>query len=62
MAKVRVQARGVHESDETDSVEKGKRVAKKVPKYSGSIDVLRKVLKEDGFIGWYRVRTMMIVL
>jgi len=54
MAKVRVQARGANESDETDSLEKGKPRTKKAPKYSGSLDVLRKVLKQDGFIGWYR--------
>lgn len=59
MAKVRVQARGARESEETDAAEKGEPLAKKGPKHSGSLDILRKVLKEDGFIGWYRVCTTM---
>lgn len=29
--------------------------AKRAPKYSGALDVLRKVLKEQGIAGWYQV-------
>ncbi|KAF8339584.1 mitochondrial carrier domain-containing protein [Cantharellus anzutake] len=54
MAKVRVQARGSTEAEEDDAAEKGEAPAKKTPRYTGSLDVLKRVLKEDGFIGWYR--------
>lgn len=53
MAKVRVQARGADDSE--DAAEKGVASAKKAPKYNGALDVLSKVYKENGFVGWYKV-------
>jgi hypothetical protein len=47
MAKVRVQAHG----SKSEKVADGKAV----PKYKGAVDVLKKVYKSDGFIGWYQV-------
>lgn len=48
MAKVRVQAHG----SASEKVE-GK---PHVPKYSGAVDVLKKVYKSEGLVGWYQVR------
>jgi hypothetical protein len=50
MAKVRVQAHGSKaESSKVDG-----KPAK--PKYNGALDVLKKVYKSDGLVGWYKVR------
>jgi hypothetical protein len=69
MAKVRLQARPSDESD-IRSVEegthgngttladagKGRRPPSSLkPRYTGAIDVLRKVLQESGPKGWYQV-------
>ncbi|CCA72855.1 related to ANT1-peroxisomal ATP carrier [Serendipita indica DSM 11827] len=48
MAKVRVQAHG----SKLESSEKGSTTA--APKYNGALDVLRKVYKSGGIIGWYQ--------
>lgn len=61
MAKVRVQARGADDEEGVaDLTEKGKAKSslpvKRAPKYSGAVDVLRKVFREKGFQGWYQVR------
>lgn len=48
MAKVRVQAHG----SKPEETEDGKASA---PRYNGALDVLRKVYKSEGFIGWYQV-------
>jgi Mitochondrial carrier protein len=47
MAKVRVQAHGSKSEKGSDG--------KAVPKYNGALDVLKKVYRSDGLIGWYRV-------
>ena len=47
MAKVRVQAHGSKSEKASDG--------KAVPKYNGALDVLKKVYKSDGLIGWYQV-------
>jgi hypothetical protein len=49
MAKVRVQAHGSKAESSVDG-----KPAK--PKYNGALDVLKKVYKSDGLVGWYRVR------
>lgn len=64
MAKVRVQA-SPRDGDEIEDLEKGKGKGKEKSsepdgvkpklKYSGSMDVLRKVRNADGFLGWYQV-------
>ena len=57
MAKVRVQASGGSEQeDEQNAAEKGLAPGKREPKYKGALDVLTKVLKREGFLGWYQVR------
>ena len=54
MAKVRVQSRST-EDDGLDEAEKG---FTDIPhrKYKGALDVLAKVWKAEGFLGWYQVR------
>jgi len=55
MAKVRLQARPADE--EPEALEEGQpAVARKraPPRYSGAIDVLRKVMAEKGPLGWYQ--------
>jgi len=55
MAKVRVQASGGSEQeDEQNAAEKGLAPSKREPKYKGALDVLTKVLKREGFLGWYQ--------
>jgi len=67
MAKVRVQARSTDDEDLGEAVEAGeapsfaavakgeeKPVVKRTPKYKGALDVLTKVLKEQGVAGWYQ--------
>ncbi|KAF8525946.1 mitochondrial carrier domain-containing protein [Hysterangium stoloniferum] len=54
MAKVRVQA-SVKEDDGLDNAEKGQdHVVHRKRKYSGALDVLKKVWLADGFFGWYQ--------
>jgi adenine nucleotide transporter 17 len=48
MAKVRVQAHG----SKGEVNEEGKPAK---PRYNGAVDVLKKVYKSDGFVGWYQV-------
>lgn len=57
MAKVRVQASGgsTAKQDAIDAAEKGEVPVKREPKYKGALDVLTRVLKEEGFVGWYQV-------
>jgi hypothetical protein len=60
MAKVRVQAKTSDDEDgvesAADAVERGTgKPAKRPPKYTSAIDVLRKVLAEKGLKGWYQV-------
>lgn len=69
MAKVRVQARSTEapeplakaaeegQAPSFSEVVKGEEpaVIKRAPKYTGAVDVLRKVYKENGFAGWYQV-------
>jgi hypothetical protein len=58
MAKVRVQASGGSgQQDDQDAAEKGLTPVKREPKYKGALNVLTRVLKEEGFLGWYQVRT-----
>ena len=52
MAKVRVQTRGTEDND-LDQAEQG--FSHRKPKYSGALDVLRKVWLTEGFLGWYQV-------
>lgn len=52
MAKVRLQA--PPEDSETEALENGTPV-KRAPRYSGAVDVLRKVFAEKGPFGWYQV-------
>jgi len=55
MAKVRVQASGGSgKQDEQDAAEKGLAPVKREPKYKGALDVLTRVLKREGFLGWYK--------
>ena len=54
MAKVRVQA-SIKEDDDLEAVEEGKEPHKPRAKYSGAVDVLKKVLAAEGFLGWYQV-------
>ncbi|KIJ51451.1 hypothetical protein M422DRAFT_157838 [Sphaerobolus stellatus SS14] len=54
MAKVRVQA-SVKEDDDLEAAEEGAEVPRKArAKYSGAVDVLRKVWLSEGFFGWYQ--------
>ncbi|GJJ08375.1 hypothetical protein Clacol_002589 [Clathrus columnatus] len=59
MAKVRVQT-SVKDKNSLEELEEGKGKGKEregtthKPRYSGSIDVLRKVWKSEGFLGWYQ--------
>lgn len=61
MAKVRVQA-SLKDEDTLEDLEAGKGKGKEKeqidvahkPKYSGSMDVLKKVWNSDGFLGWYQ--------
>lgn len=65
MAKVRVQA-SLKDEDTLEDLEKGKGKGKEKeqtnmvhkPKYSGSMDVLKKVWNSDGFLGWYQVKVL----
>ncbi len=52
MAKVRVQAHG----STKEKSEKGTTTS--APKYKGAVDVLKKVHKSNGFIGWYQVQSL----
>lgn len=58
MAKVRLQARP-DSADALEAVEGGPSTdtarPKRIPRYNGAIDVLTKVLKEQGLVGWYQV-------
>ncbi|KAG9024897.1 ADP/ATP carrier protein [Tulasnella sp. JGI-2019a] len=56
MAKVRLQARPADDSG-AESLEEGTPRKRPPPRYSGAVDVLRKVMAEKGLIGWYQVRT-----
>jgi hypothetical protein len=70
MAKVRLQARNVEEDDSEaiKAAEEGhgktfanvvaegsKPKPTRIPRYTGAIDVLRKVLQQQGMLGWYQV-------
>jgi len=55
MAKVRVQASGGSgKQDKQDAAEKGLAPVKREPKYKGALDVLTRVLRREGFLGWYK--------
>ncbi|KAF8519543.1 mitochondrial carrier [Gautieria morchelliformis] len=56
MAKVRVQARSMHDDDDgLDEAENGSAgSAPRKPKYTGALDVLAKVWQSEGFLGWYQ--------
>jgi hypothetical protein len=49
MAKVRVQAHGSKSE-----------ANKSTPKYDGAVDVLKKVYKSQGLMGWYQVRPRLL--
>lgn len=55
MAKVRVQA-SIKEEDDLDlnSLEEGSSRPPKRAKYSGALNVLKKVWLKEGFLGWYQ--------
>lgn len=68
MAKVRLQARSNNNAETTQlsDSEKASLVGTEAkpavtpkPRYNGAIDVLRKVHKEKGIVGWYQVRSSM---
>jgi hypothetical protein len=63
MAKVRVQASGGSgKQDKQDAAEKGLAPGKREPKYKGAVDVLTRVLRREGFLGWYKVRMLFRIL
>jgi adenine nucleotide transporter 17 len=75
MAKVRLQARYSDEEDESITaamesdketnpaasadLESGAAPRKRKQRYTGSVDVLRKVYNEKGLAGWYQVRAFL---
>jgi len=74
MAKVRLQARAVEVEDDSGSIkaaeeghgtsfaqvvsEGSKPKPTRIPRYTGAIDVLTKVLKQQGLTGWYQVSNL----
>lgn len=67
MAKVRLQARPAEAKEEeglptvNSTSESKSQAAAYKPRYTGAMDVLRKTLKEQGFVGWYQVSTLLAV-
>lgn len=61
MAKVRLQAKyeDVADDESSNLAEQGahdqSKLSKKKERYSGALDVLRKVAMEKGLAGWYQV-------
>jgi adenine nucleotide transporter 17 len=60
MAKVRLQWKPPKDEEEDDDdtdnyINYNKKKAFKYERYSGAIDVLQKVYKSDGILGWYKV-------
>lgn len=53
MAKVRVQAHGSRPEKREDGSDSS-------PRYNGAVDVLRKVYKAEGIIGWYQVSCLSV--
>jgi len=54
MAKVRVQA-SIKEDDDSEEGAQPSISRKPRAKYSGAVDVLKKVWAAEGFLGWYQV-------
>jgi hypothetical protein len=54
MAKVRIQARSVDSEDSSDSQSEPHQHKKP----TGALDILARVWKREGFVGWYQVITI----
>lgn len=65
MAKTRLQAKYEDDDEETSigtPSEAIKPKQKRKERYSGALDVLRQEYKQNGFAGWYQVRTKTLVI
>ena len=59
MAKVRIQARSADSEDSVDSESKSKSsYHRQHSRHVGALDILARVWKREGFVGWYQVTTM----
>ena len=60
MAKVRIQARSADSEDPVDSESKSKSPSyhHQHSRHVGALDILARVWKREGFVGWYQVTTM----
>ena len=58
MAKVRIQTRqkGAEEEEENGVLPAPANGSARRPKDEGAIDILARVLRTEGFTGWYKVR------
>jgi hypothetical protein len=59
MAKVRIQTRkkGVEESEDGALPEPASTASRRHRQNEGAVDILARVLRTEGFVGWYKVRS-----
>jgi adenine nucleotide transporter 17 len=56
MAKVRIQARaGDADASEDDCIPDGQNGKTKATRQTGALGLLLRVLRKEGFVGWYQV-------
>ncbi len=55
MAKVRIQTRKKGEESEDSEIPEPANAGKRHRKHEGAVDILARVLRKEGFLGWYKV-------